>query len=286
MPEIILTTELLRGWPLPRPDDDDDKHARGQVLVVGGSVTVPGAALLSGLAALRSGAGKLRVATTASTAIALGVALPEALVAGFDETGQGGIDPAAAPRIAEVAAGVEAVLIGPGMVDRPAIGELLAGLVERLDLGRTTLVVDAAAIPTLSAPLGGQVVITPNAGELAELLGESSIDGDAALEKAAAIAAAKFGAVVAARGSIAAPDGRAWRSGSGGVGLATSGSGDVLSGLIAGLAARGADPAQAAAWGVHLHGRAGERLTARIGRVGFLARELVDELPLVLREFE
>src|SRR4051794_36254693 len=98
-----LTTDFLRGWPLPQPDDEDDKHDRGQVLVVGGSVAIPGATMLSGLAALRAGAGKVRVATTQTTAVALGVAMPEAMVAGFPEVGEGAIDPAAAHRIVELA---------------------------------------------------------------------------------------------------------------------------------------------------------------------------------------
>jgi hydroxyethylthiazole kinase-like uncharacterized protein yjeF len=284
-----ITSDLLRSWPLPRPDEEDDKHARGQVLVVGGSVSVPGAVLLSGLAALRSGAGKLQVATTASTAVALAVAMPEALVAGFAETDSGAIDVVDAVAIAAMAAGVEAVLIGPGFVDPGPTGALVHALIDAMP-GRPMVVIDAGAIPALAgdpgalAGFGGRAILTPNTGELALLLGVDSIEGSSEREEAAMSAAAKWSAVVAARGFIAAPDGRSWRSGSGGVGLATSGSGDVLSGLVAGLSARGAEPAQAAAWGVHAHGRAGERLAARMGRVGFLARELIDELPLVLSE--
>jgi NAD(P)H-hydrate repair Nnr-like enzyme with NAD(P)H-hydrate dehydratase domain len=78
------------------------------------------------------------------------------------------------------------------------------------------------------------------------------------------------------------PDGRAWREEAGGIGLGTSGSGDVLAGLVGGMLARGADPAQAAVWGQYLHAAAGDRLAARVGRLGFLARELLDEVPPVL----
>jgi NAD(P)H-hydrate repair Nnr-like enzyme with NAD(P)H-hydrate dehydratase domain len=82
---------------------------------------------------------------------------------------------------------------------------------------------------------------------------------------------------------IADPDGRAFRFEGGGVGLATSGSGDVLAGIVGGLAARRADPLTALLWGVWLHGEAGRRLTKRVGRIGFLARELPDEVPGLLQ---
>jgi NAD(P)H-hydrate repair Nnr-like enzyme with NAD(P)H-hydrate dehydratase domain len=99
-------------------------------------------------------------------------------------------------------------------------------------------------------------------------------------------AAAELRCVVALKGSetfVAAPDGEAYRYASGGVGLATSGSGDTLAGIVAGLAARGADPLRAAMWGVALHGGAGNVLAKRVGPVGFLARELLDEVPGVMR---
>lgn len=99
-------------------------------------------------------------------------------------------------------------------------------------------------------------------------------------------AAAKiYRAVVALKGAdtvVAAPDGKAWRYTGGDVGLATSGSGDVLAGIIAGLAARGADATTAALWGVYLHGEAGNALASRQGRIGFLARELSAELPALM----
>jgi NAD(P)H-hydrate repair Nnr-like enzyme with NAD(P)H-hydrate dehydratase domain len=83
---------------------------------------------------------------------------------------------------------------------------------------------------------------------------------------------------------IAAPDGRCWWTSTGSGGLGTSGSGDVLAGAVAGLLARGADLDQATCWGTHLHGAAGDRLAARVGPLGYLARELVEQLPLALVE--
>src|ERR687894_1584914 len=87
------------------------------------------------------------------------------------------------------------------------------------------------------------------------------------------------------RTHIVTPQGEAWTYAEGSVGLATSGSGDVLAGIVAGLLARGAPPAEAAIWGVALHGEAGNRLSRRVGPLGFLARELLDEIPGVMRDF-
>jgi NAD(P)H-hydrate repair Nnr-like enzyme with NAD(P)H-hydrate dehydratase domain len=100
-------------------------------------------------------------------------------------------------------------------------------------------------------------------------------------------AAGLLGCVVALKGGctyIAAPDGEAWSYEGGSVGLATSGSGDTLAGIIAGLLARGASPLEAAQWGVYLHGEAGNRLCLSVGPLGFLARELLAEIPAVMAE--
>lgn len=254
----VLTPHLLRRWPLPVPDDTGDKHDRGTVLVVGGAASTPGAVLLAGLAALRVGAGRVQVATVAQTAVALAVALPEAMVVGLEELGDCDLGDA------------DAVLVGPGLLD-PA--PVLKGLLPRLD-GRP-VVLDALALTVLDGPVP-QSVLTPNAGELRALAGDGE-DHDLALR-----AAGKYTAAVATHGWVAAPDGRLWRNEAGSVGLGTSGSGDVLAGAVAGLLARGADPAQAACWGQYLHASAGDRLVASHGRVGFLARELLDELPRAL----
>jgi NAD(P)H-hydrate repair Nnr-like enzyme with NAD(P)H-hydrate dehydratase domain len=98
-----------------------------------------------------------------------------------------------------------------------------------------------------------------------------------------------LGAVVGLKGArthIAAPDGQVFRNETGNVGLATSGSGDTLAGIIAGLAARGATALQATVWGTYLHGRAGDRLARRVGPLGFLARELLAEVPALMAEFD
>ncbi len=286
-----VTPELLRTLPLPRHEEGIGKDERGRVLVVAGSVEVPGAALLCGIGALRAGAGKLQIATCRSVAPHLGVAAPEARVIGLDETSGGGISAEEADRLAERAGRCDALLLGPGMVNGDGeVSLLTARLLERMERG-PGIVIDAAALHDLhgcDAVLrrhAGRVVLTPHAGEMATLLGVPREEVLADPAGAARRAAGALGAVVAMKGGctfIVGPDGAAWRCDQGNVGLATSGSGDTLAGVVAGLLARGADPVGATLWGVYLHGEAGDRLARTRGPVGFLARELLAEIPSIM----
>ena len=205
------------------------------------------------------------------------------------ETKAGGFDPACADEVAENANNANAVLFGPGMMDPEATSRLLHAALPQIQ--KPTLVLDAAPLaclgdaPNLLHSLGGNVIVTPHAGEMAAMLGRDKAEIKADPQGAALEAAAKLKAVVAMKGSqtyIAAPDGRVYLNRYGNVGLATSGSGDTLAGIIAGLAARGADPIQATVWGVYLHARAGDVLAKRVGPLGFLARELLAEIPALM----
>jgi len=278
-----LDAAALAAWPLPALHDEADKEVRGQVVVIAGSREIPGAALLAGTAALRAGAGKLVIATGESFAPALGLAMPEARVIGLPETPAGGLDPRGAELLKKNCERAAAVLIGPGMLDAEATHRLTAALLPSL-AGRP-VVLDALAMGAVSlcGRFGEPVLLTPHAGEMASLTGAAKQHiledpGTAAMQ-----AARRWNAVVAVKGArtvIANPQGRAWLHEGGNCGLATSGSGDTLAGFIAGLAARGAILEQACAWGVAAHAQAGERLAARLGPVGYLAREL----PLAMLE--
>lgn len=278
--------------PLPRPDEDGDKDARGRVLAVGGCTQTPGAILLAGVATLRAGAGKLQLATVRSAAIPLGIAVPEALVVGLPETRSGEIaGEAAGQMLRERASGVDALLVGPGMSSERAARALVRTLARALG-DSAVLVLDAAAITALRDddrvlhPLDGRAVLTPHAGEMATLLGarKDAVEDDPA--RHAREAAERFGAVVALKGPeswIAEPGGALHRYSGGSVGLATSGSGDTLAGIVAGLAARGTPAMHAAVWGAWLHGAAGRILGKRVGAIGFLARELLGEIPALMQ---
>lgn len=292
-----VTSSLLRAWPLPHPDDDAGKEERGRVLVIGGSTSMPGAVLLAGLAALRVGAGKLQLAVSRSVAPTLAVAVPEALVVALDEMGDGTIDGRSAARaLAERAADVQAVVVGAGMSEPEAAHHLVSALVG-IDVGDEpgpTLVLDAAAITCLAdggaallEPARDRIVLTPNPVEASVL---ASTDVASVLADPLGTAqrlAEGFGVVVSLKGATTytcTPDGTTFSDDAGNPGLGTSGSGDVAAGAVAGLAARGAPVEKAAVWGLHAHAAAGDRLARRIGAIGYLARELLDELPCVLEE--
>ena len=286
-----VRSPFLLGWPLPQPDDDASKEERGRVLVVGGSSSVPGGVLLAGEAALRVGAGKLQLATASSVARGLALAVPEALVVALDEVDEGVLRGDAGKVLAERAEAAQAVVIGVGMSRHDAVREIIATLVE---VPGPVLVLDAAGITCLEgcgadllAPARGRVVLTPNAVEAAALaaceLDEVNDDPVGTAERLVE----ELGVVVSLKGSTTytcAPDGRVFADDAGNPGLGTSGSGDVVAGAIGGLAARGADPLQAAVFGIHVHAVAGDRLARRVGPLGYLARELSAEFPAILAD--
>jgi hydroxyethylthiazole kinase-like uncharacterized protein yjeF len=290
-----VDTSLLRGWPLPVPANDADKEDRGHVLVLGGSREMPGPVILAATAALRAGAGKLTIATGRSVAQLVALAIPESRVLGLAENEAGGFAVEAVAALDPLADKISAILIGPGMRDEAATARLVHALLPRLDGTDTNVLLDAEAMGAVLHPPTGNppfrfnvpVLLTPHAGEMAHLTGIAKDDICAAPDRHALDAAQGWNAVVALKGArtvIAAPGGERWQHEGGNVGLATSGSGDVLAGVIAGLAARGATLAQAATWGVALHARAGERLAERFGKLGYLARELCDCIPALLEQ--
>ena len=293
-----VDTALLRSWPVPMPAVEGDKEIRGHVLVLGGSCEMPGAIILAATAALRAGAGKLTIATGQSVAQLVALAMPEARVIGLLEHASAGFSLDAVASLDPLADRVDAVLIGPGMQDEPATAALVHALLPRLVNARVAVVLDACAMGVLLHPPTGwpagtpwrfehPVIVTPHAGEMAHLTGNAKDEINAGPDPQALEAARAWNAVVALKGArtvIAMPDGALYQHEGGNVGLAISGSGDVLAGIIAGLAARGAPLDQAACWGVALHARAGERLAQRMGTLGYLAREISQEIPALLEQ--
>lgn len=280
----VVTPRLLREWALPEPGSS--KYARGRVLVIGGAAATPGAVQLAGLAALRVGAGQLRLAVARPVAAALAVATPEAAVTGLAADEAGSVLAEAADALVDDLTASDVVVLGPGLDNPELTREFVAGVLPRLG-EETALVTDAfalgalAELPALPAGLAARTVLTPNDSEAGLLLGRPL--GDDLVADVRELAAS-HGTVVACHDLVATADGQCWRLGVGHSGLATSGSGDVLAGALGGLLARGAGPAQAACWAKYLHATAGERLASRIGRLGFLAREVPGELPSLLNE--
>ena len=196
----------------------------------------------------------------------MAVAVPEALVLPYD-------DPSLDERLTEA----DAVVLGPGLDDPELARELLQAVIDRAARD-AVVVVDALAITALAdraAPslAGRQVILTPNREELDELR-----RGDVGATAAA------LGATVVCFGRFAAPDGRLWCDDVAVRGLGTSGAGDVLAGVAAGIGARCQDAVTAACRAALVHRVAATRLAKSVGPVGYLARELADELPAVVSE--
>lgn len=260
------------------------------MLVIGGSPRTVGAVVLSGLAALRAGAGRLQLAVAEPAALAVGVAVPEALVAELPVRDDGRVRPRRAhERLGPLIAAADAVLVGPGLVSDDATGRFVREVVGAIGAS-TVVVLDAAAatnvaeLHTVLRPAAGRLVITANHQEVARLLDRPPTD-IATLDDLHLLAH-RHDAVVVSFGDVVAPDGRRWSCTEGCAGLGTSGSDDVLAGVVAGLAARCGLADQAACWATYVHAATGPRLAASVHRLGFLAREIVDEIPAVLRDVE
>ncbi|HJP67906.1 MAG TPA: NAD(P)H-hydrate dehydratase, partial [Sphingomicrobium sp.] len=255
-----------------------------RILIIAGSRNVPGAAVLAATAAMRSGAGKLRIATGSSIATAIGIAVPEAMVVGVPEDPDGGFAASTASELRAQAEKVDAVIAGPGMKQ----GEACAKIAAQLLGSKAALALDAALLRALQPPKSNRSplpILLPHAGELASLLNceEREIELDPV--GCGMRAADQYRSIVLVKGvtsHVVTPHGETWTYDGGSPGLGVSGSGDVLAGIVGGLLARGADPLNGLLWGVFLHGQAGAALAKKIAPIGFLARQIADEVPRLL----
>ncbi|ONF95109.1 NAD(P)H-hydrate dehydratase [Sphingomonas jeddahensis] len=290
MKVVRLDNKWRRDHPLPGLDAGGDKGARGRVLLAGGSRLAPGALRLAAEAVLRVGAGKVRIATVEEATLPLGVQVPEAGVVGLPADDRGEIAGEAASALAKQVEAAQVLAFGPGMRRSDQLPALLRTLLAAAGTDGKVLL-DAAPLVALrglrteARALAGRLVLTPHPGELAGLLDMAEDAVLADMVGSATRAAREFGAVVAFKSAqtvIATPDGAVCCYENEARGLGTAGSGDVLAGTIAGLMARGADPLTAAGWGVWLHGEAGQAAARAIGPLGFLARDLLPHLPMLM----
>jgi ADP-dependent NAD(P)H-hydrate dehydratase / NAD(P)H-hydrate epimerase len=286
----VALRPITQGWVadhLPSRPERAHKGDFGRLLVVAGSIDYPGAALLTALGAMRSGAGLVRVATAESVSARLAGAVPEITWMALDEEAPGLIAPGGWRRITAEAGDYDAVVVGPGLGAQPSTQRRTRQLISTLTV---PAVVDADGLNALA---GGQrwwrtvkapLVLTPHPGEFSRLIGGPAPDAedDVGRADAATDAAARWGQVVVLKGAhtvVAGTEGDAFGSAVATPSLATAGSGDVLAGVIAAFLAAGAPSLAAAACGVAVHGAAGLLAVDRIGRAGVIARDLAALLP-------
>jgi hydroxyethylthiazole kinase-like uncharacterized protein yjeF len=269
------------------PDGTSSKLDRGTIVVVAGGPACPGAALLSATAALRAGAGRVQIVTTAENAAHIAIALPESMVHGCEvRRHRWSVGDEAREAIRKA----DAVLVGPGLTGE---GPDLARLVLDDTADGACVVLDAAALDGLeSQPMRSGCVLLPNATEVG-MIGDGypDITSPRLVPAAAVDVACATGAVVAVRGSVTAianPGARIVQVLDDPCpGLAVAGSGDVLAGVVTACCARTHDQddqAAATAWAVAVHREAGGILTERIGRMGFLAGEIAATIPIAMAQ--
>ncbi len=291
-----LTRDLLdRRWcvkHLVNRNPEGHKGDYGHVLVLGGSEGMTGAMALASEAALRTGAGLVTAGVPRSLNSILENKLTEVMSLPLPETERKNLSPEGLGLLEPWFKRISAVAVGPGMSRYPEAGEYLQKLLKMVS---QPLIIDADGLNALAEDVSsltaaaGPVILTPHPGEMARLLGVSIAEIQQNRLEVAVKAATQWGTIVVLKGNrtiIAAPDGRVCVNPTGNPGLATAGTGDVLTGIIAGLAVQGLEPVAAAALGVYLHGLVGDQVQQQKGMRGLIAGDLIQHLPTALREME
>ncbi len=278
----ILTRERMREI-VPARVADSHKGDFGRVLVVAGSNGRTGAAHLSAVGALRSGAGLVTIATPRSCVPVIAAMAPEYMTEGLDETASGTIDYGAIDRVLDIKADV--IAVGPGLGHAPSTSAFVHALLERAGV---PLVLDADALNAfvgeperLMGRDGVDVIITPHPGEMARLLNTSieKVQADRLKHAREFAAAHKVHVVLKGhRTVIAGPDGRTFVNLTGNAGMATGGTGDLLTGMLAAWFAQLLDAEAACKLAVYLHGTAGDLAEADEGEVALIATDIAARL--------
>lgn len=267
---------------IPERPACSNKGTFGKVLIAAGSKNMCGAAYLSALAAYRTGAGLVKLLTVEENRQILQERLPEAVIATYtsDQLIEGRED--FKKMIEEQMNWADVVVLGPGLGSEPYVEYLVEDI---LTSAFVPVIIDAdglnaiAGHPYLTTYYTENIVITPHLGEMARLVGQEVGDIKENLAAAALEYAGRYGITCVLKDAatvVAGRDGSLYINSSGNSAMAKAGSGDVLTGVIAGLTAIGMDEEEAALMGVYLHGRAGDAAAARMGRHSLLASDLTD----------
>ncbi len=287
---------LTAGWAaatLPKRPINANKGTFGKVLISAGSANYIGAAYLACSGAYRTGAGLVTLATAASVQPIVASKLAEATYLPLPEAHQGIIAVEAAETVHRECANYDVLLLGCGLGQNPSTIEYVTSLLLKKDL--PALVLDADALNTLTGIPGWQqkipenAVLTPHPGEMSRLTGLSIQEIQQDRTGIATRYAKEWRKTIVLKGAfsiIAAPDGRCRISPYANPVLASAGTGDVLAGVIAGLAGQGLELYDAAALGVFLHGAAGEKVRAELGDTGMLASDLLPALPVIIKQLK
>jgi NAD(P)H-hydrate epimerase len=286
---VELATEATMARRLPERDPRAHKNSVGRVLVIGGSPGLTGAVTLAARAATRAGAGYVQVAVPATLHDVFETKLTEEMTLPMPESAVRTLSPAALEPVRAALARVDAAVLGSGLSRAAPAAALAAAIAESAG---PPLVIDADGLNALAAGGGAAApagaaprILTPHLGEMARLTGLDAATLEAGRIDLAREWAMRWAAVVLLKGAptvTASPDGRVTVNPTGNPGLATAGTGDVLAGMIAALAAQGLAPYDAARLGAFAHGVAGDRAAETRGVHGLSASDVIEALPGVL----
>ncbi len=293
--EADIKTRLLDHEELdlnllpPRPAQTH-KGDYGHLLILAGSPGKTGAAAMVSQGALRTGTGLVTVGIPASLNPILEVKLTEAMTEPLPDATTGYLSPDSSRRIIQLLNGKTALALGPGISTQPDVQELLLGLIP---MAKVPLVVDADGITALASrpevlkACKGPVILTPHPGEMARLVGRTTQEIQTDRIGAAREFATAYNCIVVLKGNrtvIASPQGEVYINPTGNPGMASGGTGDVLTGMVGGFLAQGLPPLEAAKWGVYLHGLAGDIAAQKVGEISLIASDIIEQLPCVLKE--
>ena len=281
----LITAHEIAPLIGPRPLAAN-KGNFGHVLVIGGSVGKAGSVAMAGMAALRTGAGLSTVATPKSVLATVAGFHPEVMTEPLDETDAGTISTYAGERIDELIEGKTVLAVGPGISRNPKTSEFVRSLVAKC---KTPLVLDADGLNAFEGRAnelngkGRTLVITPHPGEMARLAASTIAAVQRDRINVARTFAREHELIVVLKGHrtlIARPDGTVWVNTTGNPGMATGGTGDILTGMVAGLIAQNPERiVEAVIAAVHLHGLAGDVARESMGEHSLVASDLVKALP-------
>ena len=279
------TDRLLFNKAVFNRPDDSNKGTLGSLLCICGSYGMAGAAIMAGKAALRCGIGLLKIAVPKSIYPVCATNILESVYYPLEETSNGVISSKNTDFLLEMCEKSSAVVIGCGLSVCDDTKNLVQSVITNC---KKPLVIDADALncicnkPEILKNLKAPAIITPHPGEMARLLHSTPKTVNSNRENTAIDFAKKFGAVTVLKGAgtiIASPDGEVYINHTGNSGMATGGSGDVLSGIIGSLLAQGASPINAAAAGVFLHGTIGDLAAEKLGKISMLPTDMIDMIP-------
>lgn len=279
------TDRLLFNKAVFNRPDDSNKGTLGSLLCICGSYGMAGAAIMAGKAALRCGIGLLKIAVPKSIYPVCATNILESVYYPLEETSNGVISSKNTDFLLEMCEKSSAVVIGCGLSVCDDTKNLVQSVITNC---KKPLVIDADALncicnkPEILKNLKAPAIITPHPGEMARLLHSTPKTVNSNREKTAIDFAKKFGVVTVLKGAgtiIASPDGEVYINHTGNSGMATGGSGDVLSGIIGSLLAQGASPINAAAAGVFLHGTIGDLAAEKLGKISMLPTDMIDMIP-------